>query len=60
LWLSLLTVTAICTLLCHRYFKFQLGGYSGDLLGASQQLTEVSLYLCWLLVSSRSELWLQR
>lgn len=29
-----------------RYFKQQLGGYNGDCLGASQQLSEALIYLC--------------
>jgi adenosylcobinamide-GDP ribazoletransferase len=30
------------------YFKRRLGGYSGDCLGATQQVTEVVVYLSML------------
>jgi adenosylcobinamide-GDP ribazoletransferase len=30
-----------------RWFKRRVGGYTGDMLGATQQLTEVVCYLCW-------------
>ncbi|MBV7336026.1 adenosylcobinamide-GDP ribazoletransferase [Chloroflexi bacterium TSY] len=33
------------TWLLGRYFKHRLGGYTGDCLGATQQITEVVLYL---------------
>lgn len=33
------------TLYCARLFKRRLGGYTGDCLGATQQLTELSCYL---------------
>ena len=55
--LSLVAVLLLGFLLCRRYFQSQLGGYTGDLLGASQQVTEVALYLVWLLVSTRSSAW---
>jgi adenosylcobinamide-GDP ribazoletransferase len=28
-----------------RYFKQHIGGYTGDCLGATQQITEVGFYL---------------
>jgi adenosylcobinamide-GDP ribazoletransferase len=37
-------------LFCARWFKQRLGGYTGDTLGASQQLTEVLGLLAWLTV----------
>ena len=36
-------VMALC--LCARWFRRRLGGYTGDCLGASQQLGEVAIYL---------------
>lgn len=49
-WITL--VPAILTALaCRRYFLKRIGGYTGDCLGACQQLSELSiyLYLCWLI-----------
>ena len=34
--------------LCHRWFLRRLGGFTGDTLGASQQLCEVMALLAWL------------
>ncbi len=36
------------TLLCGRWFRQRLGGFTGDTLGASQQLSEVIVLLVWL------------
>ena len=36
--------------ICARWFKRRLGGFTGDTLGASQQLTEVMGLLAWLTV----------
>ena len=38
-------VVALVTLYCARLFKRRLGGYTGDCLGAAQQLTELACYL---------------
>lgn len=38
-------VVALVTLYCARLFKRRLGGYTGDCLGAAQQLTELAVYL---------------
>ncbi len=35
----------IVTLVAIRYFRYRIGGYTGDCLGAVQQLAEVSFYL---------------
>ncbi|MEM7029322.1 MAG: adenosylcobinamide-GDP ribazoletransferase [Chloroflexota bacterium] len=43
-WLALLPV-GLLTYFCGRYFAKRLGGYTGDCLGATQQLTEVAFYL---------------
>ncbi|MBN3560726.1 adenosylcobinamide-GDP ribazoletransferase [Aliamphritea spongicola] len=50
IWLSLLPAV-ITALACRRYFLKRIGGYTGDCLGACQQLSELSIYLyfCWLL-----------
>jgi adenosylcobinamide-GDP ribazoletransferase len=36
---------ALVTVYCARLFKRRLGGYTGDCLGATQQLTELAFYL---------------
>ena len=41
---ALLLVVA-CAVSCARWFRGRLGGYTGDCLGATQQLAEVSVYL---------------
>ena len=33
----------------HFWFKRKIGGYTGDCLGTNQQLTEVAIYLSFLL-----------
>ncbi len=42
--MALLLVTAV-TVLAARYFVRRIGGYTGDCLGATQQLTELAFYL---------------
>ena len=49
LTLSLLTTLALSFILLFFYYRSQLQGYTGDLLGAAQQVTELSLYLVWLI-----------
>ena len=44
LWYALLS-GALVTLVAGLYFKRRLGGYSGDCLGATQQVTELVIYL---------------
>jgi len=39
------TLVAIA-LFCARWFTVRLGGYTGDTLGATQQLSELGVYLC--------------
>lgn len=41
-------VTVAGMLLFFRYLKKHIGGYTGDTLGASQQLTEITIYLVML------------
>jgi adenosylcobinamide-GDP ribazoletransferase len=43
--LSALLLTAAVTLYVGRYFRKHIGGYTGDCLGATQQLAEVSFYI---------------
>lgn len=38
----------VVTLWCSRWFRRRLGGFTGDTLGASQQLSEVAVLLVWL------------
>ncbi|MCF8185105.1 MAG: adenosylcobinamide-GDP ribazoletransferase, partial [Polynucleobacter sp.] len=38
-------LVALVTLLAARYFVRRIGGYTGDCLGATQQLSEVGFYL---------------
>lgn len=40
-----LALVLLATLLAARYFRRRLGGYTGDCLGATQQVTEVLFYL---------------
>lgn len=35
---------------CHRWFRRRVGGFTGDLLGATQQLSELAIVLTWLAV----------
>ena len=45
-------VAAVATTLCMRnWLKRRLGGYTGDALGATQQVTELGVLLSWLAVS---------
>jgi adenosylcobinamide-GDP ribazoletransferase len=46
---SVLAMT-VGALVCGRWFKRRLGGFTGDALGASQQITEVMGLLAWLAV----------
>lgn len=43
--LALLAALAIVGLLCARYFHGRIGGYTGDALGAAQQVGELAAYL---------------
>ena len=43
--LAALAVAVALTLVAAWYFKRRLGGYTGDCLGATQQVTEVAFYL---------------
>jgi len=40
-----LVLVAVVTLLAARYFIRRIGGYTGDCLGATQQLSEIAFYL---------------
>jgi adenosylcobinamide-GDP ribazoletransferase len=40
-----LALTVLTALLCARYFRRRIGGYTGDCLGATQQLAELAFYL---------------
>lgn len=40
-----LLAVALCTWLAARYFIRRIGGYTGDCLGATQQITELAFYL---------------
>lgn len=48
-WLLLLP-TALCAGISAHYFKKRLGGYTGDCLGATQQVCEVILYASLLML----------
>lgn len=45
-----LALVALVTLLAARHFVRRIGGYTGDCLGATQQLTEIAFYLGMLCV----------
>lgn len=52
-WQQLLVITSLMTALhfCARYyFNKQIGGYTGDCLGATQQIAELSIYLALLIL----------
>lgn len=49
LWLSTL-VAGVVAVWARRWFMARLGGFTGDTLGASQQLTELAVLLAWLTV----------
>ncbi|HEY3431443.1 MAG TPA: adenosylcobinamide-GDP ribazoletransferase [Rhodocyclaceae bacterium] len=40
-----LSLVVVVTVLAGRYFRKHIGGYTGDCLGATQQLTEVAFYM---------------
>ncbi|HEY8857006.1 MAG TPA: adenosylcobinamide-GDP ribazoletransferase [Rugosibacter sp.] len=40
-----LVAVALCTWLAARYFVHRIGGYTGDCLGATQQIAELAFYL---------------
>jgi adenosylcobinamide-GDP ribazoletransferase len=47
-WIGIpLLIMIVTTIVLIRWFTRRLGGYTGDTLGATQQLTEVSCYLAW-------------
>jgi adenosylcobinamide-GDP ribazoletransferase len=49
-WMALcasMVMALLGTLWCARWFQKRLGGYTGDTLGASQQITEVLILLSW-------------
>ena len=43
-----LVIVATATAWCARWFRARLGGYTGDTLGATQQITELLALLVWL------------
>jgi adenosylcobinamide-GDP ribazoletransferase len=43
--LSVLVITAVVSVLAMRTFARRLGGYTGDCLGATQQVAELAIYL---------------
>lgn len=50
--LAALAGVALTTLMAGLYFRHRIGGYTGDCLGASQQLAELAFYLGLLCVST--------
>ena len=46
-----LVVVVVGTVWCARWLRVRLGGYTGDTLGATQQVTELLALLAWLAVS---------
>jgi adenosylcobinamide-GDP ribazoletransferase len=50
-WIAIVLAAAV-TVLSARYFVRRLGGYTGDCLGATQQLAELAFYVGLLCVSS--------
>jgi adenosylcobinamide-GDP ribazoletransferase len=50
--LSGLFMVLLSTWLCGRYFHRRIGGYTGDCLGASQQISELGFYLAVLITAN--------
>ncbi|MEM9329028.1 MAG: adenosylcobinamide-GDP ribazoletransferase [Bacteroidota bacterium] len=50
LWLFMLPVLYLVKVLLGRHFQRKIGGYTGDCLGATQQIVEVTYYLLVVLV----------
>lgn len=50
-WIAVPIALAVAFLL-GEWFKRRIGGYAGDCLGASQQITEVIVYLSWIICSN--------
>lgn len=48
--LLLIPIIFICQILLKIYFKKHIGGYTGDCLGASQQISEIVLYACFIII----------
>ncbi len=48
--LSAWLACGVVTLVCARWYRQRLGGYTGDTLGAAQQFSEVVALLAWLAV----------
>lgn len=48
-WWALLGVIAV-TIWMTRWFVRRIGGYTGDCLGSVQQMTELALYLLWMVL----------
>jgi adenosylcobinamide-GDP ribazoletransferase len=44
-WLAALAASVLAAVACWRWFKRRLGGFTGDTLGACQQLCELAFYL---------------
>jgi adenosylcobinamide-GDP ribazoletransferase len=49
-WSAAWLAAAVTGVLCARWFRRRLGGFTGDTLGAAQQLSEVACYLALLAV----------
>ncbi|MBN9459982.1 MAG: adenosylcobinamide-GDP ribazoletransferase [Burkholderiales bacterium] len=47
-WLLACAAAAVAAWLCGRWFLARLGGFTGDCLGAAQQVSEVAVYLALL------------
>lgn len=50
-YLLLVPLSALVAWLFGRYFTSKIGGYTGDCLGATQQLVEVGFYLFFILIT---------
>jgi adenosylcobinamide-GDP ribazoletransferase len=52
-WAAALVAAIVTGLACARWFRRRLGGVTGDTLGASQQLSELAVYLAVLAMLGR-------
>lgn len=54
---AVLATTLLCTWLCARWFRSEIGGITGDTLGAANQIVETTVYLAVLAVLGAKPAW---
>ena len=53
MWLAASAAALVATALCARWLRRRLGGFTGDTLGATQQIVELAILLAWTAVAGR-------